>query len=606
MRNWFTSRLYRKMFASFLIVALVPLCAVYLYINSRYSARMEEDAASINQLAERNTGIMLNDFLMKAESISNLFFNSNTQKILKEPGTDELSVYNAQMNLEKVVRVSLDLYKIMDRVDQVTFISRNGTGCHVMNSSKPVRVLPFDHLDGRGVNAYKNHVLLSMDEVSEGKLVYVRRIDDVEARNRELGYLYVVFDRTEIDRIFSDLSQVLDTRVVLKNQNGEILYANFEDAASWTAGAEASELHDGIPADTPWIKWDYSIDNFVLTLTFYDEVQKLNLNIQELNHWTEIVILLTIGVILTASFLFARTIVTPVLRLQDRLVRVRSGDFQVRVPVETKDELGDVGLAFNDMAEEIDRLVNQVYTIRIKEKEAAIAALQAQINPHFLYNTLDMIKSMADIYEAGEVSSVIVALSGLFRYATHTDTVIVTIQEELSNLHNYMKIVNARLGGRISCSVDVPEELLKRPIVKVCLQPIVENSISHGLRRGGKARKIIVRFEQAGSDIMVTVRDDGVGIDEERLKEIRRRLELPPREDIKARAGSVGLKNIHDRIRLYYGSEYGVTIESRLGEGTIVTVRYPADKTPGQEPQDQEPQDQETQDQQKDQTKRSI
>ncbi len=578
MRNWFTSRLYRKMFVSFLIVALVPLCAVYFYINSRYSIRMEKDAVSINQLAERNTGVMLEDFLMKAEYISNLFFNSNTQKILKEPGIDELSVYNAQMKLEKVVRVNLDLYKIMDRVDQVTFISRNGIACHVMNSSKQVKVLSFEQLGGRDVNAYKNHALLSMEEISKGKLVYVRRIDDVEARNRELGYLYVVFDKSEIDRVFADLSEVLDTRVTLRNRDGEILYANFADAWQWTeeAGEKAVMIRDTIPKGSPWVKWEYEIGNLGLTLTFYDEVRKLNHNIQELNRWTETVILLTVGIILLASFLFAKTIVTPVLRLHDRLVRIRSGDFQVRVPVETKDELGDVGLAFNDMAAEIDRLVNKVYTIQIKEKEAAIAALQAQINPHFLYNTLDMIKSMADIYEAGEVSDVIVALSGLFRYATHTSTVIVTVREELENLSNYMKIVNARLGGRITCKVEVPDELLDQPVVKVCLQPIVENSISHGLRRGAKARDILVRFARMEQDIVITVRDDGVGIDAGRMDEIRRRLALPPGENTDERIGSVGLKNIHDRIRLYYGSENGVTIEIRPREGTTVTVRYPA------------------------------
>ena len=119
--------------------------------------------------------------------------------------------------------------------------------------------------------------------------------------------------------------------------------------------------------------------------------------------------------------------------------------FKARVQVETNDEMGDVELAFNDMAAEMDRLVNQVYATEIKEKEAAIAALQAQINPHFLYNTLDMIKSMADIYGAGEVGDVIVALSGLFRYATHTSVTLVTIREELDNLGNYMKIVNMRL-----------------------------------------------------------------------------------------------------------------------------------------------------------------
>lgn len=125
------------------------------------------------------------------------------------------------------------------------------------------------------------------------------------------------------------------------------------------------------------------------------------------------------------------------------------------------------------------------------------------------------------------------ALSGLFRYATHTDTVIVTVREELENLTNYMKIVNARLGGRITCRVEVPDELLDLPIVKVCLQPIVENSISHGLRRGGKARNIQVRFVRVDQDIVITVQDDGVGIGAERMEEIRRRLCARSRESIR-------------------------------------------------------------------------
>ena len=579
MRKWFTSSLYRKMFVSFLIVALVPLLAVYVYIDSRYSTRMKEDAADLQQMAERNTALLLEDFLMKEEYISNLFFSSSTQRLLREPDSGGLDTYNLQMKLEYMVRVNLDLYKVMDSVEQVTFVKQNGTAYHVLISSEPVLLKPeeVDHS-----SRYKNHYLSSLGGAREGKLVYVRRIDDVELISGELGYLYVVFDKKEIDRIFADLSSVMDTRVVVRNRSGELLYANFEDAGDWLrdTGSRAVPLKEGVgkAGEDSWVRWDYGMDNFGLTVTFYDEIKRLNFNIQELNHLTEILILLTIAVILAASFAFSKTIVTPVLRLRDRLLRIRSGDFKARVQVETNDEMGDVELAFNDMAAEMDRLVNQVYATEIKEKEAAIAALQAQINPHFLYNTLDMIKSMADIYGAGEVGDVIVALSGLFRYATHTSVTLVTIREELDNLGNYMKIVNMRLGGRIACTVDVPEELLNARIIKVCLQPIVENAVSHGLRRGGKERRIAVRIFRDGADIVIEVRDDGVGMDEERIAEIRDRLALPPREDTGAKAGSVGLKNIHDRIRLCYGNEYGVTIESRLGEGTTVTVRYPAER----------------------------
>lgn len=590
MKNCFTSRLFQKMFVSVLLVALVPLCAVYFYINSRYSIRMEEDAASINRLAEQNAAVLLNNFLMQAEYLSNIFFNTNTQKLLKELGKDELSTYNQQLLLEREVRVNLDLYNTFNSVDQVTFVKKDGTVYHVLNSRKKTDMIPFTHTDSLKLNTYKNHILLSTGDMKDGKLVYIRRINDVEARSGELGYLYVVLDKAQIGKTFEGVVEVLNTRIVLRDRAGTVLYANFDHSLDWLqdTGSKASDIGARAPENSPWVKWDYEMKNFGITVTFYDESQKLNFNIQELTRLTEIVIFLTIIVILAASLLFAKTMVTPILRLHDRLNRVRGGDFKVSVPVETNDELGDLGLAFNDMASEIDRLVNQVYAIEIKEKETAIAALQAQINPHFLYNTLDMIKSMADIYGAEEVGSVIVALSGLFRYATHTDTVIVTIREELDNLKNYMKIVNARLGGRIIYSVEVPKELLNLQIVKICLQPIVENAISHGLRRGGMQRKITVSLKQEGDDLVIEVQDDGVGIDEQRMAEIRKRLSLPPREDIGVRAGSVGLKNIHDRIRLYYGSQYGVAIESMLGKGTKVTVRYPAYVTLEKQPQHRE------------------
>ncbi len=186
-------------------------------------------------------------------------------------------------------------------------------------------------------------------------------------------------------------------------------------------------------------------------------------NIRALSTMTGTVIFITVLIILAASLLFSETIVRPVTRLHKNLVRVKEGDYTVRVHVETRDEVGDLCDAFNGMAEEIDRLVNRVYSVELKEKEAAIKALQAQINPHFLYNTLDMIKSMAELYGALQVSEMIMALSKLFRYATHTDGVLVTIREELENLSSYMTIVNARFGGRIAFAARVPEELLAEP-----------------------------------------------------------------------------------------------------------------------------------------------
>ncbi len=562
MRKWFTSRICRKILIGFLVVSLVPLCAVYFYINSRYSRRIEQDAVRMNRLVEENAGIRLEDFLIKIEYISNLFFSSSTQTILKAP-EDTLSLYNARAALEKLVRVNLDLYKNMDQVDQVTFVKKDGTSFDIMNSTWEGAPVDFAKMKPVVLNTYKNHSLFPasmIENLPEHKLVYIRRIDDIDVSTQELGYLYIMFDEEKLGEIFGSLEEVIQTRVRVETSPGLVLYSNYSGAA---------------PDGNDWLRWSYEIDNLGITVTFYDEMEKIHANVQELDRLTETVILLSTVVILVVSMIFAKTIVSPIISLHNKLVCVRNGDFKVRVPVETKDELGDVGQAFNDMAEEIDRLVNQVYTIQLKENETAIAALQAQINPHFLYNTLDMIKSMADIYEAYEVGDVIVALSGVFRYATHTSNLIVTVQDELANLQNYMKIINARYGGNIVCTVDVPEELLTEQMIKVCLQPLVENCISHGVGRGRKGKEIRVSVKRVDGDILVLVSDDGVGIPAGRLKEIRESLELPAGANTGSDMGGVGLKNIHDRIQLYYGDEGGLAIESEEGVGTTVTVRYP-------------------------------
>ena len=190
---------------------------------------------------------------------------------------------------------------------------------------------------------------------------------------------------------------------------------------------------------------------------------------------------------------------------------------------------------------------------------------------------------MAELNGALQVSEMIMALSELFRYATHTDGVLVTIREELENLSSYMTIVNARFGGRIEFAARVPEELLTESIVKVCLQPLVENAISHGLGRGRAGGRIAVTVEKENGIITVTVEDNGGGILPDRLEEIRNRLERKEHVEEESGRGHVGLKKSHDRIRLYYGETYGSVIDSCPERGTVVTLSYPSDGGPDRE-----------------------
>lgn len=586
-KTWMESRLNRKIFLSFLTVSLIPLCIVYCYINSAYSEKLRSDAFTQNQLTERNTAVLLEDYLTKIEYISNLFFDSDTQAMIRG-ASDPLSSYSARMALEKKVRVNLDLFKVMAYVDQVTFLKQDGTAINVMNSLGYADTIPFSAPQEGVGKRFKNQRLMRGDKLNESctdKYVYLRQIDDLDMGNGTLGWLFIVFDRDQFDLLLQDLRAVLNTEIVM--DDGQLLYDTTNGGPDAVNRLRAASVSYSAPSKerrrAERISWDYHIDNLGISVTFFDDMKGVESNIRALSIMTGTVIFVTVLIILAASFLFSETIVRPVTRLHRNLVRVKEGDYTVRVQVETRDEVGDLCEAFNGMAEEIDRLVNQVYSVELKEKEAAIKALQAQINPHFLYNTLDMIKSMAELNGALQVSEMIMALSKLFRYATHTDGVLVTIREELENLSSYMTIVNARFGGRIEFAARVPEELLTESIVKVCLQPLVENAISHGLSRGRAGGRIAVTVEKENGIITVTVEDNGGGILPDRLEEIRNRLERKEHVEEESGRGHVGLKNIHDRIRLYYGETYGIVIDSFPERGTVVTLSYPSDGGPDRE-----------------------
>lgn len=295
MKKWFASRLYQKIFLSFLFVALAPLLLVYFYINSRYYHKMEQDGVRMHQLAERNAGKQLEDFLTKMEYISNLFFNSNTQKLLQEDD-DALSQYNARTALEKVVRVNLDLYRIMNNVDQITFLKTNGVSYDIMNPSFQGAPFIFQGVEGIKLNPHKNQTFLNQDAcpvIPGDKLVYVRQINDSSGAGKELGYLFVMFGRDKLDRIFRDLDEAIGTRIVVENGAGTALYRN--------------AVGEGMDAGQ-WLKWEYPLPDFGLTVCFYDETAKINANVKELSRMTELMILATIAIILVVSLLIAKTI----------------------------------------------------------------------------------------------------------------------------------------------------------------------------------------------------------------------------------------------------------------------------------------------------------
>lgn len=266
-----------------------------------------------------------------------------------------------------------------------------------------------------------------------------------------------------------------------------------------------------------------------------------------------------------------------------KMIRLRKLDVRFHYPYE--DEVGRLGQSFNFMAEEMEDMIyrlNQYISSLQQEKErvrteqtlkrkAELKALQSQITPHFLYNTLDSIKWMAEKNGQQEISRMTTALASFFRIALSRGKEHISIREEIEHTSSYLTIQQMRYGELFTFSIEAEEQIGEDMTVKLLLQPLVENAIYHGIKPLPDGGRIKITAAARGTDIVLTVEDNGAGIHPIKLQMIRKRLSHP-------QAGGedgYGLYNVHDRIRLYFGESYGLSIESAPGEGTVVTAVIP-------------------------------
>ena len=253
---------------------------------------------------------------------------------------------------------------------------------------------------------------------------------------------------------------------------------------------------------------------------------------------------------------------------------IRNGNLEQRIPVNGKDEMGELGIQINSMLDSIEVLMQEKLDKEILIKNTEIKALQNQINAHFIYNVLECIKMMAEIDEKYEISDAVTSLGELLRYNMKWVSGNVTIREEIAYIKNYIQLMNLRYDFTIILSIKIPEEIYEQRIPKMSLQPIVENAICHGIVEMGEDATIYIKAVRREEDFEISITDSGVGMDEAQ----RQILEKKIRGEIETSGGSgngIGLKNVQDRIQIQFGNKYGLKFHSKEGCFTKVSVLLP-------------------------------
>lgn len=283
-------------------------------------------------------------------------------------------------------------------------------------------------------------------------------------------------------------------------------------------------------------------------------------------------VVLTLLLVIIASVRLADSVTEPILKLRMLMKKAEEGNLKVRFESSSTDEIGELGQSFNNMIDRIEELVHMVYLEQQSKRNAELKSLQEQIKPHFLYNTLDTISWMARDYDAEDIVLLVDALSNMFRIGLSQGKDFITLREEVTHITNYLYIQKIRYKDKLQYVLDIPQALMGYSVPKLILQPLVENAIYHGIKvkRGGGTIRVLGRRE-AGK-LKLIVADDGAGIAPEKLRALQEGLAAATPISEKS---SFGLFYIQERIRLCYGGEYGVTIDSVQGEGTQVMITLP-------------------------------
>lgn len=315
--------------------------------------------------------------------------------------------------------------------------------------------------------------------------------------------------------------------------------------------------------DSAYTKWK-TIGVFSLSETLKE--------VTILRHYSILIGLVTLILAVVAAFFFTASIAKPLSKLRSLMKKAEEGDLSVRFNSKYNDEIGQLGNSFNTMIKEISNLVDMVYTEQKRKREAELKTLQAQIKPHFLYNTLYTIQWMAGEHGAQEVVRIVGALANLFRIGLSKGKEMIPVHEELEHVRSYLMIQKARYEDKLKYEINYEEDILNYRVLKLILQPLVENAIYHGInaKRGGGTIKITARIDK--EKLYFSVADDGIGMTAEKLAELRKSLDNQHGEA--ARTG-FGIFNVNERIRLSFGSEYGLLYTSVDQEGTKVEVWHP-------------------------------
>ncbi|QUH30876.1 cache domain-containing sensor histidine kinase [Vallitalea guaymasensis] len=580
-----------KILLSFSLVIISLISSTLIFALSKYNHKLLNNNIDYSKKVTSSLVVNLDEYIYQLKYISNIIaYNQYVQKYLNKH--DSYYSIDSSDSFQRTLEFLSNIITSRSDIDSILIFDND-----------KLSVFKSTHLDLNTNYDYKNQlwyknilesgVTPKISGPHKQEYLHTPEIN-VFSVNRTIqrydglkktGVIHISVNLSELKKFCESEILYKNGFIFIVNDNGEIIY---QPDNNITNSKKLTSLEKDVTNILPKLT-NNKINIF--TDTIYDEKYQIvskymsNANwyivaatpyksiTEDAEHIKNIILsmgLLSLILALVITYILSTAITKPILNLRKCMAEATEGNLTIRSNIKSKDEIGILSSSFNGMLSQIEKLMQQVISDQEQKRKLELKTLQAQINPHFLYNTLDSIIWMAES-KNDNIVPMTESLSKLFRISLSKGNDIIPLSSEIEHVRNYLFIQSMRYTDKFDYSVSVKPEVLRYKTIKLILQPIVENSIYHGIKNKRGKGNISINCCINDKKLLITITDDGIGMDSETCTRI-----LSPSYKTDGRLSSgIGVHNVNERIKLYFGNQYGLRYESTISVGTTVYIDLP-------------------------------
>jgi two-component system sensor histidine kinase YesM len=595
MKSWFRLTLRTQLVASFLVIILITLFLGYgyMYTGMLEIEKRRTEAATIKQFKQMEFNI--SNFTNEVEKLSFLivgntdvqdfinqsYFSEYDETVLKKRVLDMFDGLLSNYNYTKSIFIFSEDARIIGSTGSMTFTESGKTDMYSFYNSAI-----YEHSKNSFFRLNwelgDEKLFFNYGEYNSNSGAFLSAVKAIKwpYGSKKSATLVINIDEKALNSIYQDVSEYQNSSMYIIDQAGTMISNNDMTLVGKISGID-KQLNPHTPNGSVIINQNnskkqviyYHLQNYNWRFIHEIPLDDYIMDILALRKKVIIILLVSFVLAIFSTFIWMNRITKPLKIISAALNNMELGQIGFKIEHQTHNEFGILIRRFNKMSTSIADLINENKKIEELKRVKEIEALQSQINPHFLYNTLSFIKWMAVAQRADNIVEAITSLGNILVPIYRSKSPLSSVSEEINYVKNYIRLINLRFGDGIKVSLFIEDGILNFQILKFILQPVVENAIFHGFDNWFNNNTIILTGAQVEAEIVLTIEDNGKGIDQTRLKAIKHK--LLQRERDGTDTSGFGLNNINSRLIMHFGEQYAIQVHSSQGLGTKVVIRLP-------------------------------